>query len=448
MKVSANGRYLETDDGQPFFYLADTSWSLFYQTEQDAARYLRNRKEKGFTVVQPCCVFEVYREEGLFVRNFEGEAAFLGDTLKEPNPRFFAHVDRIVDIAEELGLVVAMLPSWASFIISAKWRPSNLLFDRQTAKAYGRFIGARYGDKPVIWVTGGDRCPENDEQIAVLRAMVDGIKETDGGGHLMTYHPSTRPALSSSRWFHNEPWLDYNMMQTSTKWWDTYAFILHDYNLQPAKPVVDGETRYEHSHRDFGKKTGPRMLPRHVRQAAYNAMLSGALGHTYGCRDVWSFHVPGDEEPKRDVDTHWQDAMDFPGAFHMGHLKRLFTDYPWHRLVPDQQHELVSKQTITYAQLDRTDIAEVASGASTESMTYIPAARAADGTFAVVYTPVRQSFAVDFGRIDAERAKARWFNPRAGEYVDAGEYPAAGEIEFTPPADEEDADYALVVQGV
>jgi len=443
MRVSANGRYLENDDGTPFFYLADTAWRLLYQTPEDAECYLLNRKEKGFTVVQPCCIFEVYRGRDGLLKNSAGEVPFLDDTLREPNPKFFAHVDTIIDKAAQLGLTVALLPTWGAYVIDAKWAPGTIFFNTETARAYGRFIGARYKDKPIVWVIGGDRCPRTDEHIAIWRALAEGIRECDGGGHPMTYHPSTRPYLSSSHWFHNEDWLDFNMMQTSTRWWDTYNYVLHDYNLEPVKPVVDGETRYEHSHRDFGKKTGPRMTARHVRQAAYNAMLSGALGHTYGCRDVWSFHVPGDEEPSRDVDTHWREAMDFLGAFHMGHMRTLFTDYPWHMLVPDQKHELVTRQTITHGNLMREDIDGVMSGANTESMSHIPAARARDGSFAVVYTPVQQRFAVDLSGFDGAPVKARWFDPRTGRYADAGEH-AGGEIEFTPPRDE-DPDCALVL---
>jgi len=45
MKVSANGRYLVDRDGKPFFYLADTAWRLFYETDrQEAEDYLIKQK--------------------------------------------------------------------------------------------------------------------------------------------------------------------------------------------------------------------------------------------------------------------------------------------------------------------------------------------------------------------------------------------------------------------
>ena len=51
LRVSADGRHLVQADGRPFFYLADTAWSLFHRlTREEADLYLRNRAAKGFTV--------------------------------------------------------------------------------------------------------------------------------------------------------------------------------------------------------------------------------------------------------------------------------------------------------------------------------------------------------------------------------------------------------------
>ena len=34
-----------------------------------------------------------------------------------------------------------------------------------------------------------------------------------------------------------------------------------------------------------------------VRRAAYNAVLSGSIGHTYRYRDLWFFHAPPVGQP-------------------------------------------------------------------------------------------------------------------------------------------------------
>ena len=53
LRVAAGGRHLVDADGRPFLYLADTAWQLFHRlTLEEAERYLNDRAEKGFTVVQ------------------------------------------------------------------------------------------------------------------------------------------------------------------------------------------------------------------------------------------------------------------------------------------------------------------------------------------------------------------------------------------------------------
>lgn len=51
LKVSPDHRFIVKDDGQPFFYLADTAWELLHRlNRQEAAEYLRTRAQQGYTV--------------------------------------------------------------------------------------------------------------------------------------------------------------------------------------------------------------------------------------------------------------------------------------------------------------------------------------------------------------------------------------------------------------
>ena len=53
LKVTENRRYLQYENGKPFFYLGDTAWELFHRlNREEAAQYLSNRSQKGFTVIQ------------------------------------------------------------------------------------------------------------------------------------------------------------------------------------------------------------------------------------------------------------------------------------------------------------------------------------------------------------------------------------------------------------
>lgn len=174
---------------------------------------------------------------------------------------------------------------------------------------------------------------------------------------------------------------------------------------------------------------GEKMTPYHVRKAAYSCMFSGAMGHTYGCRDVWSFYVPSDEKPDIDVDTWWKRAMNFQGAYQMGFLKQLLTDYPWYELVPDQTGEVIAGGSFVHNRLR-----------------YVPAAISADRRFALVYVPHNMRVRINMDIIAGGTIVAKWFNPRSGAYRFISEYANSGIEGFQPPEDDVDPDYVLVLE--
>src|SRR5690606_24976609 len=110
LKVSSNKRFLVRADGQPFFYLGDTAWELFHRlNREEADRYLQNRAEKGFTVIQAVVLAEL---DGLKTPNPYGDLPFHDNDPSRPNEAYFQHVDYIVDKAASLGLYIGMLPTW------------------------------------------------------------------------------------------------------------------------------------------------------------------------------------------------------------------------------------------------------------------------------------------------------------------------------------------------
>ena len=173
--------------------------------------------------------------------------------------------------------------------------------DEGSAWRYGEYVAALPGAN-VIWLNGGDRIVRDAHLKAVWRALASGVKAGDTrGGHVMTF---TRQELrlepesgTSATWFHHDAWLDFNMLQTGLRFLeeDQCARYLAEYRREPAKPYVDGETRYENSNRGSAQAypAGPKIGAYQV-QAVGGFAVSGALGHSYGCRDVWSFHVPSD----------------------------------------------------------------------------------------------------------------------------------------------------------
>lgn len=422
LDISEDGRHLVRSDGTPFFWLGDTAWELFHRLDrEEATRYLRDRADKGFTVIQAVVLAQL---GGLETPNPYGHMPLQENDPTQPNEAYFEHVDFIVDKAEELGLYVALLPTWGTYW---KERSETKIFTERNARSFGQFLGNRYRDEPIIWVLGGDANIGSNEERAIINAMAEGLQAGDGGRHLMTYHPRG-PGLSSEQ-LHTAPWLDFNMIQSSHGAHDhsNGRFVENDYALTPTKPTLDAEPRYERVPVGFYFENADpfdRFDAYDVRQAAYWALLAGAAGHTYGNNNVWQMWSP-EHRPVLSASTPWSAALDHPGAFQMTYVRRLFTSRPFQKLAPDP--ELV---------VDGPEW----SGAA------VRGARAKDGSFAFVYSPRGAPFTVDTRRIEASQVKMIWYNPRYGTAHPLHTTSTRGFQTFTPPSSGRGHDWILILE--
>ena len=413
-RVSDNHRYIVREDGTPFFYLGDTAWGLFGSLNREEADfYLANRAAKGFTVIQVVVLSR---------KNPYGDLPLEENNPEKPVEAYFKHVDYIVDKAEELGLTMGMLPTWGYH-----WSGSNAIFTPENAYSYGKFLGTRYKGKPVIWILGGDQNIRNDNERAIIEALAKGLGDGDDGEHLITFHPRG-PGLSSD-YFHAAEWLDFNMYQSShaAHDHDNGLFAENDYKLNPPKPTLDGEPRYETIPVSFyfeGFNPMVRFDDYDCRQAAYWSLLAGACGHTYGNNSVFQFHS-GKGEGGIHALISWKKAIDHPGAFQMGMMRKLFESRPFHLLVPDYEIVLDGPRT---------------GGAK------IRAAIASDRSFAFIYTPRGEKFTIDKSKIPARSHNEIWFDPRYGvsSILDEGDTMAIQT--YTPPTSGRGNDWILIIE--
>src|SRR5262245_31906974 len=273
LKVSDNQRFIVKADGSPFFYLGDTAWELFHRlNREEADRYLRNRADKGFTVIQAVALAEL---DGLNTPNSYGHRPLIDNDPTKPDVKggasddYWDHVDYIVKIAESLGLYIGFLPTWGD-----KWNRGRgagpEIFNPQNAEVYGEWLGRRYkASTNIIWILGGDRALETETHKEVIRAMARGIRKGDGGAHLQTLHP--RGGEGSSENFHNDDWLDFNMRQNGhvTEFNPRYEQTRIDYDRTPIKPVIDGEPIYEDHPISFRAKELGHTVAADVRRPLY-----------------------------------------------------------------------------------------------------------------------------------------------------------------------------------
>jgi hypothetical protein len=415
VRVSDNRRFLVTENGAPFFWLGDTAWELFHRLRrEEAERYFANRQARRFTVIQAVALAEF---RGLTEPNAYGDLPLIDTNPARPNEAYFRLVDEYIDLAAAHGLYVGLLPTWGDKVTPI-WGAGPRIFDAAAARGYGRFLGDRYRDRTnVLWVLGGDRPAEHDgaDYRPVWRAMAEGIRAATGGPALMTYHPMG--GRSSSEWLHGEAWLDVNMMQSghgAGRDVPVWEMIGHDYNLSPAKPVLDGEPNYE----DHPVSPWPTWNPANgyfrdhdVRKQAYRSVFAGGCGVTYGHHSMWQFC--GERyEGINHADRGWLDALDRPGASQLAHLRSLMESRPYLHRIPDQS---------------------LIAGETGERGDHVQATADADGSYAFVYLPRPLPVTVDLIRLAGSRISAWWYDPVTGEASLIGQFGRANGLTFTPP---------------
>jgi hypothetical protein len=432
LKISENRRFLVTEDGRPFLYLADTAWELFHRlNREEADRYLQDRARKGFTVVQAVALAEV---DGLNVPNAYGHVPLRDNDPAKPDVRegpaddYWDHVDYVVQRANALGLYIGFLPTWGDKW-NKKWGVGPEIFTPENAASYGEWIGVRYRGRGVIWILGGDRPVETDRHREIVRAMARGLRRGDGGTHLMTFHPPG--GEGSSTWFHDDEWLDFNMRQNGhvTEFTGRYDKTRVDYDRTPVKPVIDGEPVYEDHPVSFKANELGHSIAADVRRPLYWDLFSGAAGHTYGHHSVWQMWTPA-RQPINNPLMPWSEAIDQPGAGQMQHGRRLVESRPFLTRVPDDSVVVTGRVPTSVPGAGR--------------YRYV-ATRDSEGRYAMVYAPVGRPFAVRMTVIVGPRVRAWWFNPRDGSATSIGEFPNTGERTFTPPDPGEHLDWVLVL---
>lgn len=433
LRVSDNKRFLVTADGRPFFWLGDTAWELFHRLNRDeAVRYLRNRSERRFTVIQAVALAEL---NGLNVPNAYGYLPLLNNDPATPDVRdgpdndYWDHVDFIVKEAGARGMYVGFLPTWGD-----KWNIKRgagpEVFTAQNAERYGEWLGRRYKDTPnIVWILGGDRLIETDTHKEIIRGMARGLRSGDGGSHLLTLHPTG--GQGSATTFHTDEWLDFNMRQNGhvPEFTGRYDQTRVDYDRTPVKPVVDGEPIYEDHPVSFDAARLGHSIASDVRRPLYWNLFSGAFGHTYGHHSVWQMWAPGRAGVNNPL-MPWFEAIDQPGAAQMQHARALLESRPFLTRVPDND-VLVS--------------GPVATSMPGAGRYHFAATRDSDGSYAMVYAPVGRPFTVRMNRITGSRVIGWWFNPRTGKATRIGTFPNTPDRTFIPPDTGEMIDWVLVL---
>ncbi len=485
LRVSSDGRYLETENGKPFFWLADTAWRMFKLTREEIGAYFRDRAARGFNVVLGPNILPleaIEKADGIvcsrypcLIPNAEGNEPLTGYDFSTEHPKpgewnqsYLEYLDYIVDTAASNGIYIALSLVWGPALdeIFDKGDP-NLGNSVSLSPAYriSKTLAQRYADRTnVMWIVAGEfhkvsrpavkYLPrEYSEEIEnayaaelnLIRELARGLEDGHGGNSLMTSHP--RGGTSTSLYFHNESWLDFNMVQMYSLGREGDRLLIpSDWDRVPAKPTVVGEPGYEHRQRqtsDSSPQTGEPIDDWKTRYQAYVFTLQGGFGFSYGNSLVWQFATGWNGEPVITPPADYLSPAPLPhglaatGGDAMRHLRALIESRPMTIRSPDI--ELVSGDRGTLS-----------------NMTRLEAARASDGSYAFVYFPqATMARNIDLSRLSGTTINAWWFNPRDGQVYSAdgttitgrpfASYTAGQAITFDPPGDLATNDWVLVL---
>lgn len=423
LEISKDERYLIDEFGRPFFWLGGTAWELLHRlNREEVIHYLDDRTSKGFTVIQTVALAEL---DGLNTPNAYGEKPLIENDPARLNERYFEHVDFVIREAAKRGLYIGFLPTWGDKFNLASWGTGPLIFTPENAETYGRLLAQRYKEEPnLIWILGGDRWPEDEEDNEIIRKMAKGILSVDQK-HLMTYHPNG--AKSATDYFQADEWLQLDMVQSGhDRNAKEYQYIWNNRKKEPIRPVINGEPRYEDHPNKFRPVEHGWMDEIDVRQTAWWTMLAGAAGYTYGCHDIWQMWTYG-RKPVNGARTAWQHALALPGSTQAGIMRRFLEHFPW--------QEFQNDQTLILSE-------------NPEDTTFKLSVITKQQDLMIAYLPDGSKIQLDLSRMNAQQVKAYWFNPRDGGKEIIGTFSTSENPVFDPWSKGWGSDFVLVVMAL
>ncbi len=447
LKISENKRYLVTESGKPFPWLADTVWTMPQRLKWDEVDYLmKKRVSQGFTALQICALDP---ERDVEMRSPAGQPALLDGDLSRPNEKYFEYLDYVLDRAEAYGLYVLLLPVWGQLVVGDDWGGGTYekTVREDNAWEYGRWIGQRYKDRTnILWCLGGDRMPihKGVDYRQVWRRMAEGLAKGLTGQDvrhnesspvweelLITYHAchemETGLCSTFSYWDDSEQWIRFIMLQSGHgSEPKNYELVRAEYERENVMPVWDGEPAYEMMPTCWPKDEN---VPRHgswmVRKRAYWSLLAGSFGHTYGHGSVWA--SVGERELNLMGPITWTQAADNEGANQMCHLRAFMESLAPMTAAPCRQ--IFTEAARREGTLD----------------THAEALAGADWVCA--YLPGGGSVELDLSSLFvSERLLARWWSPRDGQFAGDGITVDAGSpLTLTAPTAGDGEDWILLL---
>lgn len=399
LMVSSNNRYLQFENGRPFFWLGDTGWLVPQHLDRSEVEYYFNKcRRAGYNMVQ------IQVMDAVPSYNIYGQQSLpYGWDFSKADPEgvysYWDHLDYIIRKAEQNGFYIGMVAIWGSQV-----QAGNI--NAEQAKAYGKFLAERYKNNPnIIWIIGGDI--QGNIHPEVWDALATSIKSIDNK-HLMTFHPRGR--YTSAKWWSKASWMDFHTFQSGHRKYgqrmgnkdypipdsteeDNWMYVDSTWAYKPIKPVLDDEPSYEDIPKGLHDANEARWQDYDVRRYAYWSVFAGSCGHTYGHNAIMQMLKPGYPTGYGSDGTvkSWYQALEDPGYNQMQYLTDLMLSFPYFERVPDQSI-IVGKNGVKYDRLIAT--------------------RGKD--YMLIYNYNSNVMKIDLRKISGKKKLLWWFNPSDG----------------------------------
>jgi hypothetical protein len=375
LKVSANQRYLEGQDGKPFFLNIDAAWSLIAQlTYAQANQYLVDRSNRKFNGILVNLIEHLYSNNP--PKNIYNVSPFSGSPFSTPNEPYFLLADSIIARANELGLLVFLDASYLGYTCGSQgWCSEISAASSATMNSWGQYVGNRYKNYPnIIWVMGGDADPTSVKNK--LESMVSGMKIFDTV-YSRIYTAHNEPETESITHWSGSTWLTLNGVYTYST---TYTASQTAYTVVPTIPFIMMESAYENENNSTSQT---------LRAQAYWSFLKGGCGHIFGNNPIWKFS------------SGWQSALNSAGSVSMTYFYNLVKSRHWYFLLPAAGTKIITS----------------GAGSGTTLATF---AYTSDSTSIIGYMPTSRTVTINPSLLKDDSLHVWWYNPSNGVFIDAG----------------------------
>jgi hypothetical protein len=336
-RMSPGGRNVIHADGRPALVCGDTAWALPWRaTPAQVTVYAADRHAKGFNAVllmtvQPDMDARGPQQRGVDESFAIGFADLVDGHINQLEPAYFQYMDKLMDILVAHQIVPVLQPVFMGFGWKGLRVAGPVLPPAEYAR-YCRYLVARYGARPVIYLVGGDGSGY-EASVAAGGAEVeawDAYAQPTG----IHYRPHADNCAHQ-----DAAWLDFQWCQTGHSGEHIPERVADMWRNTPVKAVANGEPTYEN-----GVVPGRAAGWWQGHEAWSNLLAGGTMGVIYGAGSLWQWVLHPDEPGHAPYflaqGAGWRDALDFAGSTYVGMLARIMDGLPLTDMYPYWQATL------------------------------------------------------------------------------------------------------------